>query len=104
MTSRFTSGTETSLSERTRELWSFGERLGHLMSVQAELELVTRSKAFVIRHEAMWQMLVASYDMIIVDLASRALGFYEKGGGGFLRSLRGDDLAALERAWRTGPR
>jgi hypothetical protein len=48
-------------------------------------------------------MLGAAVTAIIVDLASWALGFYKKGGGGFLRHLRGDDLKALGLRWKQDP-
>jgi hypothetical protein len=68
--------------------------------VQQELEHVRQGKSFLVYHEAMWQMLLSERDMLVVDLASWALGFYAKGGGGFLRQLRGADLQALKLNWK----
>ena len=97
--SRFTEALAEQLCELEDDLCRFGLRLGHVMSVQAELVRVGRGKPFV-PHLPMWNMLVAEHHMIIVDLASWALGFYRKGKGGFLRKLGGPDLVTLAR--RTG--
>jgi hypothetical protein len=83
------------------ELLGFAERVGDLLSVEKELARVRRGKVFDVQHEPTWRMLLGAVDAIIVDLASWALGFYEKDGGGFLRKLRGPDLKALE--WKLRP-
>jgi hypothetical protein len=85
------------LRRREHELLFFAQRLGHLLSVQSELERVTRGKSFVIYSEPMWIMLLSERDMLVTDLASWAKGFY--GRGGFLRRLHGADLRALARGW-----
>jgi hypothetical protein len=99
VTSRFASPTATALGAHEEHLRGFSERITHLLSVEAELSRIARGKSFVIYHSPMWHMLAGEADMVIVDLASWALGFYEKGGG-FLRKLQGPDLRALGLNWK----
>ena len=99
---RFTPPMAAWLERSEFELLGFAERVGDLLSVERELARVTRGKLFDVQHELVWRMLLADVDAIIVDLASWALGFYEKDGGGFLRKLRGPDLKALTWKFRKG--
>jgi len=100
MTDRFSPELRELLQRNEHQLEHFSKRIAHLLSVDQELIRVTRKKLFLLHQEAMWQMLLGETDMVIVDLASWALGFYEKGGGGLLRSLRGEDLEALRLKWK----
>ena len=94
---RFSPETAAALKEHEIELISLGRRLRHVLSVHAELNRVTRGRSFLIRHEAMWWMLLGERDMIVVDAASWAKAFYSRGG--FLRKLQGPDFRALKRRW-----
>lgn len=102
MTDRFSHDTQKLLSEHEEDLLGFALRLGHVLSVHQELVRVAQLKPFVIYHAPMWNMLLSERDMIVVDLASWALGFYEAGGKGFMRTLRGDDREALRLDWKDG--
>ena len=88
--SRFTAAQADEFEKLESDLSRFAFRLGHLCSVDAELLRVTRDKLF-LPSLPMWDL---------IDLASWALGFYEKGAGGFLRKLRGDDFRALKLKWK----
>lgn len=103
MTDRFSSKIHDILERNEYELGGFSERLTHLLTVEQEFTLVTRRRPFLVYHDTMWRMLLGETDMVIVDLASWALGFYEKKGGGLLRSLRGPDLEALQLKWDYTP-
>src|SRR5437879_5324055 len=97
---RFSGPIADALQRHEYELVYFSERIAHLLSVQQELVRVTKGKPFALYHEPMWRMFHAEIDMVIVDLASWALGFYGKGRGGLLRQLRGPDLQALKLKWK----
>ena len=100
LTDRFSQETHDRLWEHELQLLGFAHRLGYVLSIQQELVRVTKGKPFVIYHEPVWNMLLGEREMIIVDLASWAKGFYRVGEGGFLRKLQGDDLRALAWQWQ----
>ena len=100
---RFSPALAAAMKRHEDELVDFSARVTHVLSVEQEFVRVTKGKPFVVYHDAAWRMFHSEIDMVIVDLASWALGFYKKGGGGLLRQLRGADLQALALEWkRTG--
>jgi hypothetical protein len=94
--SQFSCATAQEFEDLRQQVWWFGRRLRDVRSVHAELVRVAALKAFDIRHEPIWNMLVSERDMVIIDLASWAKGLYEKGG--FFKKLQGQDLQAL--SWK----
>ena len=97
---RFSQPVAEALRRHEDELVGFSERVTHLLSVEQELRRVTRGKFFVIYHEPMYRTLLGERDMVVVDLASWARGFYKKAGRGLLRHLRGSDQQALKLKWK----
>jgi hypothetical protein len=100
-TSGFSVDTYKRLVELEDQLLLLAWRQGHIVSTHAELVRVAREKPFFIYHEPLWRMLLSERDMIIVDLASWAKGFYSKGG--FLHHLEDQDLQALSLHWQPEP-
>jgi hypothetical protein len=94
---RFSAPISQLMRELFDDLWFFGRRMCHVLSVYAELDGVTRGKTFEVHHEPMWIMALSERDMIVVDLASWAKAFYSPGG--FLAKLHGPDLQALSWRW-----
>jgi hypothetical protein len=88
---------QTELERLGREFITLTDRQHHVRSVQAELVRVARAKPFAIHHRAMWRMLLAERDMVIVRAASWIKGFYSKGG--FLGQIAAGELIALALRW-----
>ena len=85
--------------KKENELHFFTDRLRHVANVNTALERATRGKRFRIYGEPMWSMALSERDMVAIDLASWAKGFYSRGG--FLRRAQASkDLRALSLEWK----
>ena len=99
---RFSQPTRDALKVLEDDLVDFAARMTHLLSVLQELNRVRRERAFLVYHEPVYQMLRSERDMLVIDLDSWALHLHEKGGGGLLSTLSGQDLDALQLEWTGG--
>jgi hypothetical protein len=93
MTDRFSPKLRKLLQKNQYQLEGFSDRIKNLLSIEQELARARRNKLFIIYHDLTSNMFLGEADMVVVDLASWAYGFYKKRG--LLRSLQGKDLDAL---------
>jgi len=81
-------------------LHAMGRRLRGVEAFHAELEFVARTKAFLVRDEVVWTMVIDWRDALVTHFTSWVRGMYEKGG--FLGQVQAHCLKNLRQKPKPG--
>lgn len=89
---------EDLLSEIEYKVLQIKKRFYSIKAILDELKKVTGDKKFTIKNDIIWQMVIDSYEMLIIDLASLYRGMCE--GGGFFGQLKSHSSELRKRSHR----